>query len=252
MPSWDFQLTVAALILGVTSEDGFALAGSGAIREHGLTNRPTQDVDLFTANTAAENFTAAVERATVTLVENGYSVSMPRSAPLFARLIVTMGSEQVEVDFGADWRAHQPATFSVGPVLAIEDAVANKVGALYSRAAARDFLDVDSIRQSGRFGDAELLRLAAEHDPGFEDAMFADQLHLVANLDPASVAEYEVTEEQLQSVKQRLLGWRDRIIARTLSRAERAAMWETVEPSNHDPRRDPPTQGSQPGHGISF
>ncbi len=40
MPSWDFQRTVAAVILDVTQEDGFALAGSGAIREHGLTDRP--------------------------------------------------------------------------------------------------------------------------------------------------------------------------------------------------------------------
>ena len=29
-------------------EAGFALAGSGAIREHGLIDRPTEDVDLFT------------------------------------------------------------------------------------------------------------------------------------------------------------------------------------------------------------
>lgn len=251
MPSWDFQLTVAALILRVTSEDGFALAGSGAIREHGLTNRPTQDVDLFTVNTAAEDFTAAVERAMATLIENGYTVSVPRSAPLFARLIVTMGSEQVEVDFGADWRAHQPVTFSVGPVLAIEDAVANKVAALYSRAAARDFLDVDSIRQSGRFSDAELLRLAADHDPGFEDVMFAEQLRLVANLDPALVAEYEVTEEQLQSVKQRLLGWRGGIVSRILGQTDRAAMWETVESTRHDPRHDPPPHRQRQEPGIS-
>ncbi len=75
-------------------------------------------------------------------------------------------------------------------MLALTDAVANKVGALYSRAAARDFLDVDAIRQSGRFADAELLRLAIEHDPGFEPLMFADQLGLVATVRPSLVAEY--------------------------------------------------------------
>lgn len=29
---------------------GFALAGSGAIREHGVIDRPTEDIDLFTTS----------------------------------------------------------------------------------------------------------------------------------------------------------------------------------------------------------
>lgn len=252
MPSWKFQRTVARLILGVTSEDGFALAGSGAIREHGLTNRPTQDVDLFTINTAEERFAEAVGRAVANLSEHGYTVSKPRSAPLFARLVVARDAQQVEVDFGADWRAHQPVWFDIGPVLAMDDAVANKVGALYSRAAPRDFLDVDSIRRSDLFSDPELLNLAAEHDPGFEAAMFADQLALVSNLDPSSVADYGVTDEQLHGVKQRLLGWRDSIMSRILGEAHRTSAQEMVEHPDHDPRREPPARGVEHDRGLSI
>ena len=36
--------------IALDSLEGFALAGSGAIREHGVIDRPTEDVDLFTAN----------------------------------------------------------------------------------------------------------------------------------------------------------------------------------------------------------
>lgn len=180
MPSWDFQRAVAAVILGVTHEDGFALAGSGAIREHGLTDRPTQDVDLFTLNATEARFADAVNRAMTALSERGYEPTLTRTSGLFARLLVTRDDERLEVDLGVDWRGHDPVMFDIGPVLAIDDAVANKVGAVYSRAAARDFLDVDSIRRSERFSDPELLRLAAEHDPGFEDGTFADQRGLVS------------------------------------------------------------------------
>ena len=42
--------------------DGFALAGSGAIREHGLIDRPTQDIDLLTVQEAQDKFATALGR----------------------------------------------------------------------------------------------------------------------------------------------------------------------------------------------
>lgn len=206
------QRTVAALILNVISGDDFALAGSGALREHGLIDRPTQDVDLFTVDAATERFGAAVERTIATLIEHGYQVVPVRRLPQFARLAVTASDDyQFEVDFGVDWRAHEPVWLAVGPVLALTDAVANKVGALYSRAAARDFLDVDAIRQSGRFTDAELLQLASEHDPGFDLLMFADQLGQVSGLRASLLAEYGVSAVELVALQQRLQTWRQQI-----------------------------------------
>lgn len=53
------QREVARVALGGT--DGFALAGSGAIREHGIIDRPTEDVDLFTSPDVAA-FATAVDR----------------------------------------------------------------------------------------------------------------------------------------------------------------------------------------------
>ena len=248
MPSWDFQRAVATVILGVTQEDGFALAGSGAIREHGLTDRPTQDVDLFTMNVTEARFADAVGHAMAALSEHGYDALLTRSASLFARLIVTKGDEQLEVDLGMDWRGHDPVMFDIGPVLAIDDAVANKVGALYSRAAARDFLDVDSIRRSERFTDPQLLQLAAEHDPGFEESTFADQLGLVSTISPGSVTDYGVTAESLDGIRDRLLAWRDRIVHHLMPRVSHDA-WETIE---HRPghRPDPPGHHRPPDRGV--
>jgi len=50
------------------------------------------------------------------------------------------------------------------PVLSLGDAVGNKVSALYSRGETRDYLDVDAIRSSGYFTDAELVRTAGDRD----------------------------------------------------------------------------------------
>jgi hypothetical protein len=246
------QRAVAVLILSVISGDDFALAGSGALREHGLIDRPTHDVDVFTLDAATERFQGAVERTIATLIQHGYQVVPVRRLAQFARLAVTAGDDyQFEVDFGVDWRAHDPVWLEVGPVLALTDAVANKVGALYSRAAARDFLDVDAIRQSGRFTDKELLHLAAEHDPGFDLLMFANQLGLVATLRPSLVAEYGVSADALAAIQQRLQTWRQQVLeSRTGEPTDIAGRWEVVEEPRHNPHQEPPRHSSGPSSGV--
>jgi len=60
----ELQSRVTALLLGAVGDAGFVLAGAGAIRQHGLTDRPTEDVDLFTVpTTTAEQFGAALDAA---------------------------------------------------------------------------------------------------------------------------------------------------------------------------------------------
>ena len=163
------QREITRLALRSLDGTGFALAGSGAIREHGLVDRPTEDVDLFTSD-----------------------------VDLFARLEgTTADGHQVDIDMGADWREAEPAVLAIGPVLSLEDAVGNKLSALYSRAYARDFLDVDSIRASAKFTDAELIRAAIERDPGFEVPMFVTQLQLVHRVLPEQVSQYNVDADQL-------------------------------------------------------
>jgi hypothetical protein len=73
----------------------------------------------------------------------------------------------------ADWRAHDPVQLAVGPVLHSDDAVANKVCALFGRALPRDFLDVDAVIMSGRYTREQLLELAAEADHGFGRLLYS-------------------------------------------------------------------------------
>lgn len=187
---------------------GFALAGSGAIREHGAIERPTEDVDLFTNSQDPTAFGVAVDQVVADLRENGFEVVQTRRAPQYARLHVDTGDgQQVAVDLGVDWRKDDPVILDVGPVLSLGDAVGNKVSALYSRGEARDYLDVDAIRTFGRFTDEQLVNSAAERDAGFDAVMFTQQLAAANRLQPAQVARYGVTADQLEALKKRYTQW---------------------------------------------
>lgn len=206
-----FQRRVAAVALSATMPRGFALAGSGAIREHGLTTRRTADIDLFTPIADPVSFADAVDELTAQLRGDGFAVRLTRQFELFARLEVRSDDRIVDVDLGVDARGREPVVLAIGAVLSEIDAVANKVVALYGRAEARDFLDVDAIRRSGRFTDADLLDAAAEHDAGFDRRVFVQMLRSVRRIGPRRVAEYDVQEPELEQVKVRLLAWAEQI-----------------------------------------
>ncbi len=191
------------------------MAGSGAIREHGLIERPTEDVDLFTVRLDVAEFSVAVDQVIEQLQKSGFTVDQTRRAPLFARLhVVTGDGRQLDVDLGVDWRQDEPVRLDVGPVLSLVDAVGNKISALYSRSEPRDYLDVDAIRRSGRFTDEQLVTDAAHRDPGFEVGMFAAQLASVRRLTARDVRAYGVTADELEGVKTRCLQWADALARR--------------------------------------
>ncbi len=194
--------------IALAGVDGFALAGSGAIREHGMIDRPTEDVDLFTADQDVTAFSAAVDQVSADLRGSGFQVEETRRAPQFARLHVASGDGlQLDVDLGVDWRQEDPVTLDVGPVLSVADAVGSKVGALYSRGEVRDYLDVDAIRASGRFSDDQLVTAVAERDAGFEVDMFVWRLNGAIRISTDDVERYGVNAEQLDGIKARCTQW---------------------------------------------
>lgn len=204
----EVQRRVTRIALAGIADAGFALAGSGAVREHGVIERPTEDVDLFTSTQDVEQFAAAVRRVVAVLRSSGFNVEESRRASQFARLHVRVADEnRVDIDLGVDWRQLDPVILDVGPVLSLQDAVGNKVSALYSRGEARDYVDVDAIRRDGRFTDEGLMDAAADRDPGFDIGMFAQQLNAVRRLQPAQVARYGLDAEDLEGIKDRCTHW---------------------------------------------
>ena len=108
---------------------------------------------------------------------------------------------------GVDWRERDPVNLDVGPVLSVEDAIGNKMSALYSRAEPRDYLDIDAIRRAGVFTDDELVAAAAQRDAGFEIGMFATQLDAVRRITHRDVVSYGVSADDLETVKERTIRW---------------------------------------------
>ena len=201
------QRRIATVLLNAICGDGFVLAGSGASREHGLTERPTEDIDLFGGPaTTADEFRTTLTRAEEALREAGYAVTWLRAVPMFARLRATNpDGALLDVDFAINWRADPPVTLRVGAALSERDAVAGKLSAVYSRGEVRDFLD--AIRGSGRYTDADIIALGHEHDDGFDEGMFAAQLSRVVNYLPSEASEYGVTRDAFHEVQQRILAW---------------------------------------------
>lgn len=212
------QRELTRITLNALNGHAFALAGSGAIREHGIVDRATQDIDLFTNNMDVAAFEVAINQLVHQLRSTGHSVDEVRRTTQFAQLrITTVDGHSVDMDLAMDWRELEPVILAVGPVLSLEDAVGSKVNALYTRAEARDFLDVDAIRASGHFTDAQLMHAAAERDAGFDKGMFARQLDQAQRIRLERVARYGVDATQLDAIKARFSQWAAELRGQQLS-----------------------------------
>jgi hypothetical protein len=87
----DLHRQVAAIALAAAARHGFALGGN-ALLAHGLTTRPTQDVDLFTdQEDGVETAAAAVE---VALAAAGLRPQRQEDAAGLADLFPGMGQGQ--------------------------------------------------------------------------------------------------------------------------------------------------------------
>ena len=207
-PVEQFQRRITRHLLDALDGTGFALAGAGAIRAHGLTDRPTHDIDLFVRpQISGSAFRAAVTQGCTALSRSGCVVVVVQESDAFARLRVHDAELAVEVDFAVNWRADPPVVMNVGLVLSERDAVAGKLSAVYSRGEVRDFLDLDAIRGSGRYSDADLLALGREHDDGFDVLMFAAQLARVAHFEAEEADEYGVDQAAFALIQRRTLSW---------------------------------------------
>ena len=195
--------------LSTLAEFGFALAGGYALQAHGLVDRLSEDVDLFTDRWDPQEFARAVGAITAAYAQAGLSVIVMRQADTFARLQVSDPSSGQEgsVDLAADLRAHPVIQLSGGPVLAEGDAVGNKTAAVFSRGEARDYLDLAAILASGRYNHEVLMTLAADADGGFDRAIFAQALAGVDRFPDEEFARYGVDSDQIATVRAAMRAW---------------------------------------------
>ncbi|MDG4790699.1 nucleotidyl transferase AbiEii/AbiGii toxin family protein [Micromonospora sp. WMMD1102] len=207
-----FHERLARTGLDAADRYGFALAGGYAVQAAGLLERPSEDVDLFTAWDRRDEFTTAVTAVLHAYRDQGMTVDVERQYDTFARLTVTDGRQVSKVELGVDWRANEPILLAVGPVLHPDDALANKMSALYGRAFARDFIDIDAALRSGRYTHESLLELAQRADRGFDRRVFAGALGQAGLLDPDDFARYGVSGQALSALRNRFAAWRRQLL----------------------------------------
>jgi Nucleotidyl transferase AbiEii toxin, Type IV TA system len=182
MPVGRLHGQVAAIALSVAASRGFALGGGNALMAHGVIDRLTQDVDVFSDE---EDAVAAVAGAVETALRQAGFTAERRDqdtglADLFyglgdglAEWIITApGGEQMMLQLAYFDRARKPVQMEFGPVLDLEDVVGGKVCALASRAEPRDYLDTAAALD--RYTVGEMIGFARRLDPGLTGADFAD------------------------------------------------------------------------------
>jgi hypothetical protein len=198
----------ARIGLAAVGRYGFALAGGYAVQAHGFLQRPSEDVDLFTVADAQVQFEEEVTEAVEAYRAADLAVEVVRQGETFARLLLTAeNGRQVRVEMAVDWRARPPVMLEIGAVLHPDDAVANKLAALYGRAADRDYVDVDAVLRSGRYSSAALIRLAHDADPGFDEAMFVQALLAVDRVPDEAFHRHGLAPDQVSALRKRIRAW---------------------------------------------
>ena len=93
-------------------------------------------------------------------------------------------------------------------MLHLDDAIGAKVGAVYGRAAAKDFLDVREALRSGRFSRGRLLELGdAREVVPMDREIFAAQLDSVQRIDDREFARYGADPEQIAELRSEMAAW---------------------------------------------
>ncbi|MGH3158418.1 MAG: nucleotidyl transferase AbiEii/AbiGii toxin family protein [Streptosporangiaceae bacterium] len=208
-----FHERLARVALDAAGPFGFVLAGGYAVQVHGFLDRLSSDVDLFAEARAEFEFTQAVDVVIAAYLREGLKVDAELRRASVARLNVRSATDSAKVELGLDWREKEPIQLEVGPVLHVDDAVANKVCALFGRAEVRDYIDVDAILASGRYTEHELLGLAADHDPGFSQSLFAEALTAIDRLPDSLFQPYGLSPEDTSALRERMRSWARRISA---------------------------------------
>jgi hypothetical protein len=198
MPIQPLHRRVARVALDAARRYGVALAGGNALQVHGVIDRYTEDVDLFTDQEdsfrdAAAAVQAALRDAGFTPdpidMTGGLADMWDGMGDGLAEWVVTGEGGKMTLQLAFFERLRDPVQVrDLGPVLSLEDVVGGKAAALAGRAMIRDYLDVAAILRTHTVD--EVITLGMESDPGLEEADFAFAGKRLDQLDDLAFARY--------------------------------------------------------------
>ncbi|MBX5465320.1 MAG: nucleotidyl transferase AbiEii/AbiGii toxin family protein, partial [Clostridia bacterium] len=162
---------------------GFELAGGAALAAVHLGHRRAVDLDFFAPGGAAgDRFHRAVEAFAAALEAAGLGPVVEAQGPAFARLRAGRPPLAMELATHEPFRLEPPDARLEGmPVHSLTDLAADKVLALFGRAAERDYVDLYFLLER-RYELEELMALALRKDARFRPGLFARMLARAAEL----------------------------------------------------------------------
>ena len=216
MPVSGLHRQVAAIALRAAARYGFALGGGNALIAHGVIDRPTEDVDLFTdqeqgVGAAAGAVEASLRAAGYDTERQDITAGLPggfeaMSAGLAEWIITAPGGGQLRLQTAYFDRGRPPVQMDFGPVLDLRDVIAGKICALASRAVERDYIDAAAALRRG-YTPAQLIALAAAMDPGLTAEDFADAGQRLDRLGDDRFARYGLTGPDVARLREQFGGW---------------------------------------------
>jgi nucleotidyltransferase AbiEii toxin of type IV toxin-antitoxin system len=233
MPVGRLHGQVAAIALRAAARHGFALGGGNALMAHGVVDRFTADVDLFTDEEAS--VTAAAESVEKALRGAGFGIERRDGAgqdgagqdgagqdwpgglgglgDIFyglgdglAEWIVTApGGEQMMLQMAYFDRARRPVVMEIGPVLDLEDVVGGKACALASRVEPRDYVDIAAALE--RYSREQIVGFARRLDPGLTDRDFAEAAERLDQWGDGVFASFGLGPDEVAELRERFAAW---------------------------------------------
>ncbi|QDY78205.1 nucleotidyl transferase AbiEii/AbiGii toxin family protein [Streptomyces qinzhouensis] len=243
----DLHLRLIRLGLEALSDDfGFALAGGYAVQAHHIVQRLSDDVDLFAPIERRGEMPAATERIVAVLGKNGYRVEILQQAETYVRLMVSdpVSGQDTKIELVAEFLRQPPVASEWGPVLHRDDVAAGKMEALFSRAEARDFIDVDALIQAG-YSRERLIELAAERDAGFDRDVLAQMLAGAGRFSDRQFLVYGVDQVRVDGIRAQFEDWRQEL-QRSLAGSARSAAARAASPAADKARTAPVVPPSEP------
>jgi hypothetical protein len=209
MPVSDLHREVAGVALRAAARYGFALGGGNALIAHGIIDRPTEDIDLFTDR--EHGVAAAADAVEAALRQAGYTAERQDKTAGLAEvfegmgdglaewIITTPGGAQLLLQMAYFDRGRRPVLMEFGPVLDLDDALGSKVAAL---ATERDYLDV-ATALARSYSVAQLIALALALDPGLTAEDFADAGQRLDRLRDDRFTPYGLTPDDITRLRKR-------------------------------------------------
>ncbi len=215
MPVSSLHGRVTAIALRAAAPHGFALGGGNALIAHGLIDRPTQDVDVFSNEEGGVE--AAADAVDAALREAGFGterrdgtgglsdIFYGMGEGLAEWIITAPGGEQMMLQMAYFERTRRPVVMEFGPVLDLEDVVGGKVCALASRAEPRDYIDTAAALE--RYRIDQVIGFARRLDPGLADRDFADAGLRLDQWGDTVFAPFGLGPADIAELRRRFMAW---------------------------------------------